>query len=385
MERPIIAIVSRNRSGYSETFVEAHKNFLSGKIYNYYLSTKKSFPINSEGEKEVTYTIPGLIKAALSHPVSAIGALFNPNPVNSFLEKMLITSFKKNGIQVVLAEYGTTGGLITPVCRKLNIPLIVHFHGFDASVNSVLAANKLAYQHMFSYASYIIAVSQVMYNKLIEIGAPAEKLVLNHYGPRDSFLNVPAKSISTSQIFFSIGRFVEKKAPYLTILAFSKVLSKYPDAKLRMGGDGDLLSVCENLVDGLGIRNNVEFIGVLNLQQVETELENCLAYVQHSVVSSTGDMEGTPLAVLEASAAVVPVISTLHAGIPDVIINGVTGILVEEKDVNAMATAMEALLNNPSQAHEMGLKGRQNIIDNFSLKRHINAIDELVSKAVKPN
>ena len=109
-----------------------------------------------------------------------------------------------------------------------------------------------------------------------------------------------------------------------------------------------------------------------------------VAFVQHSITADNGDMEGTPVAVLEASAAGLPVISTFHAGIPDVIIHGETGLLVEEHDVEGMANYMIHLLENPDKAINMGAKGKTHIRDNFSLDRHLNTISELVKKAVDP-
>ncbi|MBC8643952.1 glycosyltransferase family 4 protein [Flavobacterium lindanitolerans] len=92
-------------------------------------------------------------------------------------------------------------------------------------------------------------------------------------------------------------------------------------------------------------------------------------------------MEGTPLAVLESSAAGLPVIASKHAGIPEVIIDGETGLLFEEHDVETMAKHMKSLLKDKQLAKEMGAKGRLNIRSNFSMKRHIDILNGLILKA----
>ena len=93
-------------------------------------------------------------------------------------------------------------------------------------------------------------------------------------------------------------------------------------------------------------------------------------------------MEGTPVGILEASAAGLPVISTFHAGIPDVIIHEKTGLLCDEHDYAQMAENMLWVLEHPEQATAMGETGRKNIKENFSMEKHIGKLNELIEKAV---
>src|SRR5690606_25159636 len=146
----------------------------------------------------------------------------------------------------------------------------------------------------------------------------------------------------TEKSFLSVGRFVSKKAHYLTILAFNEVLKKHPDAKLYLAGDGDLYEACINITNSLKIQNNVCFLGVIEIDQYLELLNKCYGYVQHSITALNGDKEGTPVSILEASIAGIPVISTRHSGIKDVIIEGKTGYLVDEFDINKMAESMSA-------------------------------------------
>jgi glycosyltransferase involved in cell wall biosynthesis len=88
------------------------------------------------------------------------------------------------------------------------------------------------------------------------------------------------------------------------------------------------------------------------------------------------------VAILEASAAGLPVISTIHAGIPDVINNGTTGLLSEEHDVDTMANNMIRLLNNPDLAKQLGAAGKEHIKKYFSLERHINELQKVINEAI---
>jgi len=362
-----IAILSTSKNAYSETFIQAHKNLLDGNIKYYYGSFSNQ---QLEGEGSI-------LKGVKRYVSKGIEKLRNEPRLAE--KKALIHSWKKHKIDVILAEYGTTAAMYLDIIQTSGIPLVIHFHGYDAARYETLKEFQEEYRQMFNYAKYVIAVSGVMYDKLITLGCPREKLIKNTYGPNDIFLELKPKF--TKPQFIAIGRFTDKKAPYYVILAFKNVLKSFPEAKLIMAGDGYLLNLCENLVRYFDIANSVEFIGVISPSEFRDYLEESLAFVQHSITAKSGDMEGTPLAVLESSAAGIPVISTKHAGIPDVIINEETGLLVDEHDVEGMSQNMIRILSDKPYALEMGAKGRDNVFKNFSMKKHIDKIDEIILKA----
>ena len=90
--------------------------------------------------------------------------------------------FRSNQIKLVLAEYGVTGSGVLGTCQELGIPLVVHFHGYDAYLRDVLDRYEERYRKMFAYSSAIVAVSIHMTDQLVKIGAPREKVFYNPYG-----------------------------------------------------------------------------------------------------------------------------------------------------------------------------------------------------------
>lgn len=357
-----LAIFSPNKNAYSETFIQAHKK-LPFDIKFYYGGT---LPSALEGNENILKTsFRERIKRKLLEGFS-------------FAEKRLIYSLRREKVDCILAEYGTTAADSLNVLEYLKKPLVVHFHGFDASVDKVIETYKEKYNSVFTYASRIIVVSNKMKADLIRIGCPEEKLVVNCCGPDASFFDV--KPGCNNQQFVSVGRFVEKKGPLQTINAFKKVASEFPNAKLVMAGDGILLESSKRLGDSLGLQDNIAFPGVLNKEQVQQLFNGSIAFVQHSVVAEDGDSEGTPVAVLEAQAAGLPVISTFHAGIPDVIINGETGLLVEENDVAGMAKNMIRILKEKSLAPLLGDAGRKRISENFTMEKHLAILKKEIEK-----
>ncbi|ALJ04600.1 hypothetical protein APS56_05355 [Pseudalgibacter alginicilyticus] len=296
--------------------------------------------------------------------------------------KELCNDLSTKKVQVVLAQYGMIGAKLLPVCKKLSLPLVVHFHGHDAVRKTVLEAYKNSYQDMFNYEKVlIISVSNEMTRRLIKIGCPEEKIVYNPYGPNPSFQKLDLK-YSKPQ-FIGIGRFVEKKAPHLTILAFNNVLKIHPEALLVLAGDGVLLDSCKDLVEALHIKNNVLFPDRITPQEFQQYIVESLAFVQHSIEAQDGDMEGTPVAILEASGAGLPIISTNHAGISDVIIDNETGLLCNEKDIQQMSKNMIWVLENKKQAIQMGNKGKLRVFVSFSMARYLSDLSNVIISSSK--
>ena len=276
-----------------------------------------------------------------------------------------IAAFRRCGTVAVLAEYGTTGVDVMEACRKSEIPLIVHFHGYDASMHEVLAKHAEDYLKMFGQAAAIVGVSRTMVRKLISLGAPPEKVHYNPYGINCQQFR-GAEPQNARPLFLAVGRFVEKKAPHLTLRAFAQVLKASPEARLRMIGDGPLLDECRALIKDLKIDDAVTLLGAQPHTVVQEEMRSARAFVQHSVEASNGDCEGTPVGILEACASGLPIISTRHAGILDVVVEGQTGFLAEEHDVEGMTHNMLQLIKDPELAGRMGRAARLRIENHFS-------------------
>jgi len=364
-----IAILSPSKNAYSETFIQAHKNYLDGNILYYYGDSKN-----------IILERQGSINKNSKAFFYKLKRKFFKKKYSWYFNQFLIDSLNKNKINVVLAEYGPTAEIYLEAIKELHIPLIVHFHGYDASKKSIILEND-NYKKSFEYASYIIAVSKKMYNDLLTIGCPESKLILNTYGPNPKFYEV--NPLFNNEQFISVGRFVNKKAPYYLLLSFAEVIKEFPNAQLIIAGKGDLWNTCKNLSVALGLEKNVSLPGIISPEQFQEYLSESLAFVQHSVVAEDGDTEGTPVAILEACAAGLPVISTYHAGIPDVVIDGYNGFLVEEHDYKAMAESMRTLLRDRNLAKELGNNAKKRIKDHFTLEKHINCLNDILESSIK--
>lgn len=372
MSKPILALFSPNANQLTETFIKAHRELIDADIRLLYGGYCPQFSDKYGALVGQTW---------LSKALRRLERMVLPQNRLTSHEKAIVKFLVDEKVEVAMAEFGVTGAKVYKACAAAKVPLIVHFHGFDAHMYSTLKTYGNQYKKMFEYASYTIGVSQFMCNQLKKLGVPEEKLVYNPYGPNPAFFNCAPSQNSNNLV--AIGRFIPKKAPELTVKAFAQIIGEYPNIRLRMGGTGESLEMCKKLAQSLGVADKIEFPGAINHIQVKEWFEDALAFVQHSVTAPDGDTEGTPVAVLEASAAGLPVVATNHAGIPDVIIQHKTGILVAEHDFDAYVNALRTIVSNPAHSRLMGQAGRANIRDHFTMERHISVLDDLIQKCIQ--
>jgi glycosyltransferase involved in cell wall biosynthesis len=184
-----------------------------------------------------------------------------------------------------------------------------------------------------------------------------------------------------------VGRFVAKKGPLLTIRAFAAALKQLPPGqasglRLVMVGDGPLLGSARELVRELALADQVHFPGLCSPAEVADRMRGCRAFLQHSLVAPDGDSEGSPVSVMEAQLSGLPVVSTRHAGIPEVVLEGETGLLVDEGDVAGMAEAIAWLAADLALAERLGRAAALRAGSAYTVGHHLEAVAGLVERVV---
>jgi glycosyltransferase involved in cell wall biosynthesis len=369
---PPVLVVAPIRGAYSETFIKAQIECLPTRV-------EVLFGIIPDVEDDQhRQLVPRTVRR-----VGRVAGQFLGSKARDQINALWLDRYMRRlGIRAVLAEYGPTGADLVGACARRGIPLVTVFHGFDATDGSVLKERETGYARLFASGNPIVAVSRDLKERLQRIGAQEVHVIPCGV---DAARFAPATPSENPPIFMAIGRFVEKKAPHLTIVAFNRVAAVVPDARLVMVGDGPLLGACQQLVRSLGLQNSVAFLGPRSHRHMPGLLRGARAFVQHSMTASSGDSEGTPVSLLEAGAAGLPLVATRHGGIPDVVIDGETGFLVDEGDLDAMAEAMIRLSNEPKVADRLGSNARQRVIERFALDDTIGSLWEIVRIAIASN
>lgn len=366
-----ICILRSNKFSYSETFIDNQIAQLEPKVLLY------------EG------WFPSILpngKSFLPFPLSILlvrGGFRNilPNVYRKLYHFFLAQYLKKQEIAVVLANYGPMGASVYEACQRVNIPLVVHFHGFDGYHFDTLNKYASEYKKMFEYATKIIVVSNDMNEQLLNLGAKPSQIVLNPYGVSlDKFWG--AKPAQAPIRFVYVGRFTAKKSPENLLRAFNLVQQQIPEARLVTVGDGELFEHAQALAIELGIADKVEFKGKKTPIEIAEILRTARCFVQHSVRAINGDSEGTPNTVLEASATGLPIVSTTHAGIRDAVVHGETGFLVEEGDWKSMASYMIRFAQFPDLAEQMGQAARKHIEKNYGMQERADSLKIILKQTI---
>ncbi|MEQ9443828.1 MAG: glycosyltransferase [Cyclobacteriaceae bacterium] len=362
-----ICIITTNKGAYSETFIRNHIRelpFTKSVLYG-------GLSAISDWKTDRSLVSPYLIKL-----VSKI----TTQQTQHLQTKYLLSFLKKKKIHAVLAEFGPVGERVVDACQQARIPLVVHFHGDDAHRTDMIHKYD-GYQKLINYAQAVVCVSQPMKEQLRELGFQDQQLHLIPYGIDIQFFG-NGSPVKSEPVFLAVGRFVNKKAPHLTILAFQKVVKVVPKAKLVMVGKGPLLGVCQSLAKALQIDHAIHFKGVCDSAEVAQLMKTSRAFVMHSLTPDTGEKEGTPLSILEACATGLPVVSTFHAGIPEAVIHKESGFLVNEYDIEGMADYIIKLAQDSVLAQSMGEAGRRHINIHYNLSDQISKLATVLSQTI---
>lgn len=362
-----ICITRTEKHAYSETFIRDQINGFKSLCKTYSLFDGR-YPERMENGNLLSPWLFWIL-----HKV-AKGLVGRNNFFSNYGMKRFL---KQNNIDIILANYGMSASHMVPPAKSMNIPLMVIFHGHDATDKKLLNQYKNKYQSLFNYASSIIVVSQDMKFSLIDLGANKEKIHVVPCGVDTSKFLYNRESIHP-KTFIAVGRLIPKKGPLYTIRAFNQVLQKHPDAKLIfVGNKTGLYDECQKLIAELKIEKSVTFTGILNQKEISEIMSTSMAFVQHSITAPNGDMEGSPVSIMEASSSGLPIISTKHGGIKELVIHNKTGFLVAEKDEDEMAKYMLKFCEDTELAKSMGIEGRKHIQHNYEQSNQIRKLYEL--------
>lgn len=281
---------------------------------------------------------------------------------------------------IAYVEYASNAILLRQYFEEFDIPFVLHVHGFDVTSRIKDQFYLKNLKKVFNLTKNIITPSLHIKRYLNILGCSASKIkavypfmVLENVQP----LNWKNRYEMNPNITF-LGRLTAKKNPIALILAFELVLKKRPEIVLNILGDGELMKICKLKVKDLGIEKNVCFHGVVNRQKGFEILNKSWVYTQHSVTALSGDQEGFPVSLAEAALHGLPIVSTIHSGITENVIDGVTGFVVQEYDYINMADRILYLLDNPEKAKEMGRKGREHIINLCKEPNRVSTIKKIL-------
>lgn len=276
-----------------------------------------------------------------------------------------------NNVSLLHAHHGQLGVLLLPFKEKTNLPLATSIRGRDATLANQPVAYLENMKMLFEKGDHFYPVCQYLADKIIAWGCPPEKIRVLHGGVDLSKYQYRPPNLAGSQNILSVGRLVEKKGHHILMMAFKKIKEKFPKATLTIIGRGELQEQLLSLANKLRLGDSFQLLNHLPKEKVREHMSNADLFCAASLVAANGDVEGIPNTLKEAMAIGVPVISTNHAGIPELITHNQEGFLVQENNVNELAAGLEFMLTNRNLWETYTLAARQKVEQNFDAAQQL--------------
>ena len=296
----------------------------------------------------------------------------------------LLAVLSETRAQLLHIYFGQIAVHLLPLIRAWKNPSIVSFHGADVMVDMNKPAYREATLQMLEAVKLVLVRSESLRRALVDLGCDPAKVELQRTGiPLEQF---PFRERSVPENgewrFVQAGRLIEKKGLPVTLRAFAIFVQQYPNATLTIAGEGPLLDELQRIACELNIAEHVSFTGFVSQEQLREIYYRSHIFLHPSQTGHDGNQEGIPNSMLEAMATGLPVLATRHGGIPEAIENGVSGVLVPERDHEALAKALLDAAKDPDFLSRIARTGAEAIRKNFDLSTQAQRLEEIYWRVI---
>jgi len=298
----------------------------------------------------------------------------------SYIRRLL----DENEAQLLHIYFGHIAVHLLPLMLHWRKPTVVSFHGADVMVELDKPHYRAATREMLAAARLVLVRSESLARALGELGCPREKIRLQRTGiPLD---DLPFRERiwpnDGAWRLLQAGRLIEKKGFATSLRAFAKFQKQNPAATFTVAGEGSMQAELEELSCALGVQDRVRFTGFLSQEELRAAFYEAHIFLHPSELGADGNQEGVPNSILEAMSTGLPIAATRHGGIPEAVEHGRCGFLVEERDFEALASAIREIARSPGTFREMGLLGHEHVSAQFEQGAQIRQLETLYDEAV---
>jgi len=299
-----------------------------------------------------------------------------------YLQAISHFSGKKEKYDILCCHFGQVGmmGVLLKDTKCISGKVITFFHGNDISQYIDEKGEKI-YNYLFENGDLFLPISQYWKEKLIRLGCNPQKIIVHRMGVNPETLK---KSINKADnrekiTILTVGRLVEKKGIYFGIQAVANLIEKYPQYPIEylIIGNGPLENSLRLLIKERDVEANVKLLGAKTQDEVKEYLETADIFLAPSITSKKGDKEGIPVSIMEAMAMELPIVTTKHSGIHELVQDSISGFLVNEKDINALEEKILYLIENPDVSRVIGKQGRNFVEENYNINRLNNKLEKI--------
>lgn len=288
---------------------------------------------------------------------------------------------KAQGIRHIHAHYATHPALVAWLINQLTgITYSITVHAHDIFVEKPMLATKL------HDSVFVSSISEFNRKYLADMFGPwvNEKTRIVRCGIEPSYYRLSGSNgVNKSKRLeiISVGSLQPYKGHIYLVKACAKLMERGIPFRCRIIGGGDLRSMLERAILEYQLEGRVELLGPRTQEEVSRFLQTANCYVQPSVVTSTGKMEGIPVALMEAMASRIPVIATAISGVPELVRPGETGWLVPPENVDALADALSDIHENPAEASHRAELGQRWVLEEFELSSNVRKLASLFDRS----
>jgi len=278
------------------------------------------------------------------------------------------------------------GWELLPTKRALGLPLVTTFYGYDMSKLARQEMWQRRYRSLFSEGELFLVEGPRMREALIALGCPSNKVVIQHIAiDVQSYAWQPRKWPDSGRlVLLFCGRFVEKKGLDDALYAVHEAVNKGFNLEFRIIGDGELRQSVKAKVHELDLGKVVRFLGMQPHDQVIREMLGAHVFLHPSKTAASGDSEGgAPTILLEDQAMGLPILSTRHADIPHVTIEGESAFLANEGDKEVLAELLSQLLAEPKRWAPMGKAGREHVMQHHDIYGQVRLLEDRYEALLK--
>lgn len=282
---------------------------------------------------------------------------------------------------LIHAHFGKSGVYAMPLASRLNLPLVVTFHGGDATKHQHYEKKpwrvyNRRYPELFQRADTLLAVSDFIRRKLIMRGAPEDKIRVHYNGIDKTRFEAAEKQ---QEMLFA-GRMVEKKGLDTLIAALCRAADQIKGWRIRFLGDGPLRPFAEQALKSSGVE--AIFEGWINADDIPGFLSTAAIVLVPSRTASSGDSEGLPMITMEGMMSECALIGSTHAGIPEAIIENKTGLIFNEGDDEQLAAHIIRLIRDKDLRQSLGQAGRARALGQFCLQTQSKNLEAMLEEII---
>ena len=371
-----IAVVNQHKKKYTETFIWEELEQLPFGVY--YLHGGLLPQYVDDGR-------PLFRQQGWSNRAWSLWAELQGKKSDHYLEEAICRFLINKEIRAILVHFGPSALRLLPISRATGIPMLAYFHGYDIHHKAIQSSCTKGYISLVKEAAALLCASDDIRNRLRSLGAAEDRLHTLPAYVHLSLFPYTDHSQRPPHLLF-VGRFCETKSPHLLMIAFAELLKILPEARLTLigqDGGGELFEACRILARALKIEGHTHFMGACTHQEVALQMHRARALVLPSLTTPiNGDREGTPVALMEACAAGLPVVASAHAGILEQIEDEENGLLIKEYDLEHLTQAMLRICTDDALNYRLGLAAARRIRSDQRISRHSEQLQQYILQVI---